>query len=344
MLAFPTFVQQSVAVNARRFAIPDDETTWIRRASEATGFALRPLIPLEIGSSFDCLAMFQATNGDDYNATTVTGNCQTSICTFEHYKTLSLFVTTKDVTNSLISGNTTIGGELLPPTVRDSIRVPQAVSNATIYSNVVTPVANLYDWLPLQKGEPKFPELANVYLVFLDLCKVAGYGNSISNTTYTDVKVWTALKAEFRACVQTFNSSYEGSFQTNILTKDQDLQWTPFGGQDCTTVAAPNDTCITRSIQSSIQRSLSVAYNISGNRLEDFQPGDSQLTPVLREDPFPWKENTNDFVCNDPVRWNSFEMFEYRVENIAASVTMELRNTDYSPTAYVNGTAWLTGT
>jgi hypothetical protein len=79
MLAFPTFVQQSVAVNGRRVEFHAETSTFIKRASQVTTSSVQSFG--RNAESSDSVAVFKALMTEYMNPANITGACVTGSCT-----------------------------------------------------------------------------------------------------------------------------------------------------------------------------------------------------------------------------------------------------------------------
>lgn len=109
LLAFSTFVQQSVAVRSKRIAVNDPENaSHIRLATDARTINL-------MRDRNDSFAIFQAMYSPYINPANVSGYCLSNFCTWDLYQTLSVCATVDGATHLLRPGNMSTDNTNLPP-------------------------------------------------------------------------------------------------------------------------------------------------------------------------------------------------------------------------------------
>lgn len=349
MLAFPTFVQQSVAVvNTGRVESHRDSPTYVKRAGRISATSLQSF-------SFDddisnSIAMFQALVTEYINPANVTGHCATDFCTWEPYTTLSICVTAEDISDSLESGNTVKDNERLPPIPLGHDH-PSSVEPGTTLYTYTQSAGDLYDhWpLPVDDTSTSLPEFPNLYLVFYDPCKQDVQGGQRSFDAQ-EITRWTALRAAFRPCVQIYNTTYESAWRTTTKASPESLQWHITKSLSfCTRVPSFDDEmCISSDLLHAIGESLRATYGFSGKReIIDEKGRPFAIQEDLGNNPPAWSSTLlQDIRSNlsntDECNKEAFNGFDHRVRNIAASVSIEIRNSENSLDSTVEGTAWVT--
>ncbi|KAG9192837.1 hypothetical protein G6011_11571 [Alternaria panax] len=356
MLAFPTFVQQSVAVNTRRAKFHTDSQTYVKRAGQVSVSNLESFsFNEDISNS---VAMFQALVTEYINPANVTGHCATDICTWEPYTTLSICVTTEDISESLVHGDAISGDLASPPRLVGHDHAFSIEPGTTLYTYTQS-VGDLYDhWpLPVDDIPTSLPDYPNLYLIFYDPCK-KDVQDEQRPFDAQDITRWTAFRATFRPCVQIYNTTYASSWQSATMTSPESLQWYLTSSLSfCTRVPAFGDEiCINSTLLRAIGESLRATYSFSGKRRaivgaskprEGSEGSVIKVVENLGSNPPAWSTTllqdirsnlSNTDECNE----EAFERFEHRVQNIAASVSIEIRNNGDSPGSIVVGTAWIT--
>lgn len=371
MLTFSTFVQQSVAVNTKRIIINDNNASYVQLA---TDIKLITKLPTE---SRESAAILQAMLSSYLNPANVTGHCSTDICSWEPYKTLSVCATVQDATTYLIAGNMSSNGTRLPPQIAGATAgfSPPLHSNTSLYAYVERPTDSVGygDGSPQDTPSSILPESAAIYLIYYDYCKEADAGHA-QFSQKGNLEYWTALKANFYTCLQTFNTTFEGSWQASITdsTTHMDWYWRYWGEGMllyCTSLNKDlprsrknytikddviDDFCVSHTFVYDIGDDLSQVYNIS-RELAEYQTPEFHLreinapssssawTELLSGDVRKWNSSSSQDDCNR----NSFEDFSNRIQRIAASLSLEMRNAESIGNEGVNrtnGTAWRTGT
>jgi hypothetical protein len=348
MLAFPTFVQQSVAVNTRRVESHIGSPTYIKRAGRVSATGLQSF-------SFDddmsnSVAIFQALVTEYINPANVTGHCATDFCTWEPYTTLSICVTTEDISESLEPGSTINNNATSVPRPLGHDHAVSVEPGTTLYAYTQS-VGDLYDhWPPPVDDIPiSLPDFPNLYLVFYDPCKENVQGEQ-QPFDAQEITRWTAIRAAFRPCVQIYNTTYDSSWQSTTMASPESLQWHLTKSLSfCTQVSSSNDElCISSSLLYSISESLRTTYGFSGKRevvegwqgsftvQEDLGSNSPAWSSTLLQDIRSNLSNTDE--CNK----EAFERFDHRMQNIAASASIEIRNSEDSSDSMVEGTAWVT--
>lgn len=366
MLAFPTFVQQSVAVNTRRFKAPDDGASYVQRAGDARyqlpSFGLEEHSGFDLGPLPDSVAVVQAIFSSYINLANVTGFCSTGSCSWEPYATLSVRATTEDVTHRLTAGNVTNNGTQLPPYIGkttpgivDYGYSPPVRSNTTFYSYIERPKddvgypedVSMYD----NNTDIALPDFASIYLLYYDPCKEVDAHNEDFNRTL-DIQYWSAVKANFHACVQTVNVTFDGFWQANLVDSTRDLSWhTSLWGEGmlayCLSLHALDDFCLSHTLLFNIGGSLGTVYNVSAEVRNDYGSNYETTSPLhaskwtnLLSSDF---RREDGYTAPNYCKKNASEEFDNRIQRIAASLSIEMHNTEGS-SVRVNGTAWRTGT
>jgi hypothetical protein len=351
MLAFPTFVQQSVAVNTRLVESHAGSPTYVKRAGRVSVTGLQSF-------NFDddtsnSVAMFQALVTEYINPANVTGHCTTDFCTWEPYTTLSMCVTTDDISESLKTGNTVKDNATLPPIPLGHDH-PSSVEPGTTLYTYTQSVGYLYEHWPLpalpDNDTPiSLPNYPNLYMAFYDPCKQVVQGEQRPFDAQ-DITRWTAFRAAFRPCVQVFDTTYESSWRSHTGTLvPESLQWyITKSARFCTQGPSYDDEmCISSNLLYAISESLRATYSFSGKRGLVKEKGELKVKEDLGSYAPAWSSTLlqdirsnlgNTDECNE----EAFRRFDKRVQNMAASVSIEIRNSEDSPGFTVKGTAWVT--
>lgn len=374
MLAFSTFVQQSVAVNTRRFRVEDGNASYVHLATDMKALSVLPTATRESA------AVLQAMLTSYLNPANVTGHCSTDICTWDPYRTLSICATVEDATSQLIAGNMSTDNERLPPQIPGATAnlSPELHSNTSMY----TYVERLTDSVgygddgslgPKDTPSTGLPDAATIYLIYYDYCKEADAGHSqFSQEGATEY--WTAFKANFHICLQTFNTTFEGQWQASIVDSvaHMDWYWRYWGEMMllyCTSLDKNlpdsrknqtiknddiDDFCVSHGFVYDVGHTLNQVYNISkeihkyeyegvlniGEENADTSP--SAWTELLGSDVREFNTTSIEDDCNR----KSFENFSNRIQRMAASLSLEMHNAESAGIDGVNrtnGTAWRTG-
>ncbi|KAF2818990.1 hypothetical protein CC86DRAFT_375415 [Ophiobolus disseminans] len=350
MLAFPIFVQQSVSMNNTGSIIKDTDA-FLYRATNVTGKleSLEPLIG--ISSPSDPTAIISGITSQYINPANVTGICATGSvgrCAWKPFTTLAVCSSVENVTDKLVSHDQ----NNMPPTLPFTGEGPENWENTTIYSKVSLPVAYLNSNPgngvgPANQSRIDAPFFAEIYVSFYDAClKEEDERGSLSGTDM--IRYWNAYKATMYPCLQTLNSSFEGSWRSDITGTPQNLQWRYIiqnnRAINCVRDNTGEDFCMDQSLKYDIGDALYRAYNFSLD-IDRSPDGSSRNTIKSAWTPFligdirgarvsgPWRD-----PCID--RTKPFRNFGHRMENIAASLGIAFRSMEGR--TVVNGTAWST--
>ena len=351
MLAFPTFVQQSVAVTTQDIVVPDEGLTYLQRATMSrkylNPFGIPDYTPAPdytkvnsdpMGPQPETTAISQGILGTFVNPANISGNCTTGRCSWEPYQTLSICASTDDASASLVPGRLTKGGKSLPPTVQGPGNSSTYNETSTLYTYFDRPSIAPSDEIlqNMTNGtDTSIPNIIDIYIVYHDHCKEYDAGPE-ANDDLWNAKYWTAIKTTFRPCIQTFNTTFEAYWNTKMSNLDHDPKWhtSTFWNDTeieyCTSDGLKDEFCMSGRVMQQLGGSLNTYYNMSNNNL--FSPGATWVT-YLYNDLF--KEYS---YCNRQALSN----VDRRVQNIAASLSIEMRRTNESTS--VIGTAWRTGT
>lgn len=342
LLAFPTFIQQSVAINTRQIKVLDDGESYLWR----TEYAHRALRSFQSESHDimnrgfpDSFAMIQGLFSSYVNPANVTGSCATGMCTWERYTTLSICATTEDVTDRLIEGRILSNGTRLPPSIgeqtlgpADTSNLPPTRDNTTFYTYVER-LEDTGGWdFRRNNTDVALPDFARVYVIYYDPFKDLDAGSEEYDSVL-NVRYWLAVKANLHACIQTMNVTYDRFWQANIVDSRSDVNWRYVikGGDElsyCSLVHALDDFCLSHYMMYQVGGSVNAAYNVSVEyrnvlfgikRETDSKLNPSRWMEVLRAD-----FRNDDAGC----KRNSTEEFKIRIERIAARFGSEMQNTD----------------
>jgi hypothetical protein len=362
MLAFSSFAQQSVAINTQRIKVPKDSSTHLKRAGQATYHSLRAFGsekeafrgPYDADES---VAMVQALLSDHIDADNVTGECLTDFCSWKPYTTMSICATTEDISDTLLSMMAHHNGSIFLPNLLDQglAEISAVLPNTSLFTHIES---LLYYQFPDYEGDMNMVPFSNLSILFYDPCKAANSGME-GFARLHHLENWTAIRAAFRPCAQVFTSTYEKYWRTEIETPNSELHWYAYfehGSFErssdtiyCTTPhSTGEETCIRHSLLSSVARSILMTYNVSAtirqgelgfeDAKEEFESQRTWKSIILDD----IRKDSHDGppACNE----EAFTTFNNRIQSIAASVSMELRNNENGSASIVNGTAWITGT
>lgn len=277
-----------------------------------------------------------------------TGVCSTNHCTWDPYTTLSICSITEDVTSSLMPANVSSNGTIVsPPWISGPGQTSPVFSNTTFYTYMERPM-ELTGYLngdyPQNNSDIIIPDIANLYMLFYDPCVETDEGVE-AFTDILNIRNWKALKASFRPCLQTFSSTFDKFWTTDMRSSTQDIDWrvSLYGEMllsYCTSAGSADDFCLSHTIMYDFAGSLHTTYNVSA---EKQYGSENYLSP---SHPSKWAQ----FIVRD-IRGNDsrdrcnrqpLKSFDRRIQNIAASVSIELRNANHG--TRLNGTAWRLGT
>ena len=227
MLAFPTFVQQSVPVNGRRVEFHAETSTSIKRASQVTTSSVQLFGPN--AESSDSAAVFKALMTEYMNPANITGACATESCTWEPYTTFSICAITEDISEDLRPGKNVTGNLSSPPRILDHDQASSFHPGTTLYTYTQSAgglYSDLYDdhgSLPVDGTPAPLPNYPNLYMVFYDPYKEDDQGMSRSFNGQ-DMARWTAFRATFHPCIQVFSTTYETAWRSSITPLSEVLQ------------------------------------------------------------------------------------------------------------------------
>ncbi|CAN9165018.1 unnamed protein product [Alternaria alternata] len=186
-------------------------------------------------------------------------------------------------------------------------------------------------------------------MAFYDPCKQVVQGEQRPFDAQ-DITRWTAFRAAFRPCVQVFDTTYESSWRSHTGTLvPESLQWyITKSARFCTQGPSYDDEmCISSNLLYAISESLRATYSFSGKRGLVKEKGELKVKEDLGSYAPAWSSTLlqdirsnlgNTDECNE----EAFRRFDQRVQNMAASVSIEIRNSEDSPGFTVKGTAWVT--
>jgi hypothetical protein len=275
MLAFPTFVQQSVSIKTRQ--IPSGTGyTFLLRSANVT-------YPLENYSSSNgirnSVAIAQGIlSHSPIDATTFTGSCAAASarCTWELFTTQAVCSSVTNITDQL-----TVHPKVdVPPLTPLQSLGPKINKSTTLHSYTLYPSSSHPD-IGESAHEPVFAE---THISFYNPCleepeqKRRNKSESINYST-TKSEYWTAIAIKYWPCLQTMNVTYDGLWRSRIMNQTERPEWKYEGMYEgifldsyCTKDASNASYCISISALQSTGGAIYNAYSMSVQRNGTLEP------------------------------------------------------------------------
>ena len=190
-------------------------------------------------------------------------------------------------------------------------------------------------------------DIADAYVRFYDRCSEKNSTRKFDKTD--DILSWRAFKATLRPCLLTLNSKFDIVWHSEILSTSKRLQWRrlpiPFKKVSplrvlryCTRLNS-KDFCLNNDSLYNFAEMIQLAYKVAAGRLLVPDPFESASIRLSEYSDFIISDirgSNKSLGCNE----NAKEAFDRRFQNIAASISLEMRNEENGKR--VNGTAWST--
>jgi len=358
MLAFPTFVQQSVAVNTKETG-PLPSVGHLYRSRSAT-YALNtvesydPEFPESIDVVNGIITRF------DPEAVFGKGQMGATRNTWEPYTMLSICSSVEDITSSLEPN----ADPSLPPTMPYPGSGLELQKETTMHSKIYLPTRRMEEVVssaPMHTSNSvdEALRIADAYIAVYQPCLDPSQdggenrGWDQQRLAFKDTatpQFWTASKATLWPCLQTFESSRSVTgMKSTILSTANTTRWTRHVSHDNTIKYCARDDhdeeyCIGHKLMYDMGAAIYAAFNFQAERLTDSeevvasQANSSRWAKVLlndlRVDP---RHTWAPLTCTPQT--TGFNALDYRVRNIAASLSATMRDVRHGEMLY--GMHWI---
>ncbi|CAO2648636.1 Nn.00g079030.m01.CDS01 [Neocucurbitaria sp. VM-36] len=358
LLAFPTFIQQSVNVTSKDSPVLGANVSIPRAQAyqDADG-----LFELHFGTPPVSQTGFQRANmalrnaidrgmlQEHVYASEVTGTCPAERCIWPPYTTLAVCTVVSDVStllrqNGADSRNGTdrerpqLGNIVLQGVTPNALNANSTFRSATFayWSESFGEEEAMSERQTPPNSNDTIPDIAQVYTWYLDPClqaTVDPYENE------GEVANWRAFKVSFKLCLQTFETSSATTTESNLLSTEYDLAWSKGSGLglDDGLFASPKGSSesfgmeeyVLEAIGGQIASTFNVSYDY--NLPESYGSQAAEIARVMVP-----RYNYTNGQCTDT--GFGLDGFRRRVDNVAMSLTNEFRTSKSSTN--VSGTAW----